>query len=833
MRLARTAVTVRADTMGKMSDLFAELQHALGDEFALERETSSTAIARVFIARERICNRSVLVSVLAPAAVGDLDFDRFVSAAERTAALDHPGIIPPLALGAAAGLPYIITPYVPGVTLRTRLTEKPPLALEEIVAVLRDVAIALDYAHARAAIHFQITPDQILLSQKAARLSDFGIEHDLASAQQVQPAALPRLTGSRACLAPEQFSGSPTPDHQADFFALGCVAYEMLTGAPPFDRDAALAAGQAPLDVDPPPIALTRRDVPATLARLVMRCLSIDPANRPATAANIVQLLETVDVSERAIAERALTPAYVPTITRQVTAQQPVQSAPTVRQRLNIRRVAPIAAAAVVGLSLLGWAIRRPQASEEAAPPPPPRPTVIEQSVVVLPMVVAGGDGGARELGLGLSDELARGIARSGARVIGRLSAAVLRDRSLDPRRAARELGAASVLAGTLTVTGDTVRLSVSLNSASDAQVRWSQDYVLATADLFSVTNDIAARVAAAARGAAVDTGTIVLATETRDPLAHLLVLQGFGRLQQLRSDALAQAMASFEQAIARDPSYARAHAGLALATVLAAPVTGAPGVLSQDRAIASATRAIAIDSTLAEAHQALAFARLGRGENRDAERSFRRSLALDSTLALGWSGFGLLANHIGDFAAARSRLARARRLDPALRQIDAWTAQVALGEGKPDRAELETRSVLAADSTAVFALSVRVDALIALDRAADAVALLDRGGAGEAAVVSEQRAMLAYACARAGQKDRARELMLAMRDASGGVLPAMATLAATLAALGDVDSAVSLLGKAAARRDPTLVLFSRGGRFETLSRDVRGADVFAGLDRW
>lgn len=305
-------------------DLFVALQAALGDEYALEREQASTAVARVFIARERIFNRAVLVTVLSADAIGELDFERFVTAAERTAGLNHPGIVPPLAIGAAAGLQYVITPYVPGVTLRTRLAEQPPLTLEEIVSVLRDLAGALDYAHTNGASHLDITADHILLSPKAALVTDFGIARDIALSQQDGASGVRHLQGSLDYRGPEQLADGTVPDHRADLFAWGCAAYEMLTGMPAFARDAMVRNGGAMIDDDPAPITLVRRDVPPTLVRLIMRCLSTSAEDRPASAANLLQVLQTVDVSERAIAERSLTPAFMPAVGRKTTGVQPV-----------------------------------------------------------------------------------------------------------------------------------------------------------------------------------------------------------------------------------------------------------------------------------------------------------------------------------------------------------------------------------------------------------------------------------------------------------------------------------------------------------------------------
>ena len=164
-----------------MSDLLAQLQASLGDEYALERELPANGPSRLFIARERIFNRAILIKVLSPEHTVGLDFERFSTDVEAVAAIDHPSIVPPLMLGVAAGLPYIITPYVPGVTLRERLAERPSLTLEEIVSVLRNVAESLQAAHAKQVLHFDVNPGTILLSQRAALLTDLGTVRALNS----------------------------------------------------------------------------------------------------------------------------------------------------------------------------------------------------------------------------------------------------------------------------------------------------------------------------------------------------------------------------------------------------------------------------------------------------------------------------------------------------------------------------------------------------------------------------------------------------------------------------------------------------------------------------
>lgn len=817
-----------------MSDLLTELQQTLGEEYALERETERTATARQFIARERIFNRAVLITVLDATFVGDLDFERFFTAAERTAGLDHPGIVPPLALGAAAGLPYIVTPYVPGVTLRARLCEQPPLSLEDVVGILRDLAVALEYAHGRGAMHLDISPDHILLSQQKARLTSFGIDRDLAGSQRDQ-AAVARSSGALAYRAPEQLRGEDV-DHRADLFAWGCAAYEMLTGMAPFARDGLASTAVAVIDDAPAPITLARRDVPSTLVRLVMRCLASDPRDRPASAANIVQVLQSVDVSERALAERTLTPAYVPAVPREPTGKQAaIPAAPEKVARWNARRIAPFAAAALAVFGIGGWMATRESVPAEKPLPPVVRPSRIAGSVVVLPVSMPGANAVETASGVGLGEEFARALAKEGAQVIGRLGAASLMQRGLDARAVARELGAESALTGTMAREGDSLRINMALLNVGDGAVRWTEGFTTASDALPQVGRIVAQRVSDVLRGAQ-RAGIEVDSTSARpagDPAARGLLLRGYASLHQLGITSVRDAATLFGQAADLDPSLAPAHAAFALATAIA-PVFGALDAQPAfDRAMPAITRARALDSNSVDAQEAQAFVHLGRAENRAAESAFKRALGRDSTRALTWSGYALLASRVGDHAAARIRLARARRLEPTSLPIRAWLAQVALAEGKLDEAERESRAVIVADSTVLVALLVRADALIALGRAADAVSMLEASAAVARDASPELQSMLAYSHAAAGNVDRARELMLAMRDASGGALPPSGTLAATLASLGDVDSAIGILDRATARRDPAVVQFGSSGRFSVLRKDPRGAAILTSLERW
>src|SRR5207244_1223968 len=156
--------------------------------------------------------------------------------------------------GEVDGLPFYTMPYVEGESVRARLV-RGPLPVADVVSILRDVTRGLAYAHERGVIHRDIKPDNVLLSGGTAVVTDFGIAKALAAAQRgggerTSP-FLGSLTtvgtalGTPAYMAPEQAAADPDTDHRADFYALGCMAYEMLTGRHPFEartRQALLAA---------------------------------------------------------------------------------------------------------------------------------------------------------------------------------------------------------------------------------------------------------------------------------------------------------------------------------------------------------------------------------------------------------------------------------------------------------------------------------------------------------------------------------------------------------------------------------------------------------------
>ncbi len=280
-------------------DLRAQLQTHLGDAFRIERELGGGGMSRVFLASEVRLNRRVAIKVLSPELAQGLNAERFEREILLSASLQQANIVPVLAAGDVAGLPYFTMPFVDGESLRSRLTGA-GLPIDDVVTILRDVSKALAYAHARGIVHRDIKPDNVLLSGGTAVVTDFGIAKALAASKVGGTVPGGTLTqvgtsiGTPPYMAPEQIAGDPNVDHRVDLYALGCMAFEMLTGRTPFGDLAPQRILAAHLSQAPTAVESLRPDCPPTLALLVARLLEKDPADRVASAAEVVQVLGAV-----------------------------------------------------------------------------------------------------------------------------------------------------------------------------------------------------------------------------------------------------------------------------------------------------------------------------------------------------------------------------------------------------------------------------------------------------------------------------------------------------------------------------------------------------------
>jgi eukaryotic-like serine/threonine-protein kinase len=276
-------------------ELREQLQVHLGTSYTLERELGGGGMSRVFLAHEVRLGRTVVVKVLPPQMAAGVSVDRFEREIQLAAKLQHPHIVPLLTAGSAGDLLYYIMPHIEGESLRGRLMRDHELPVGETVRILHDVVDALAYAHAHGIVHRDIKPDNVLLSGKHALVTDFGVAKAVAdSTGKTALTSLGVALGTPAYMAPEQAAADPQVDHRADLYAVGTLAYEMLTGRPPFTGTSPQAVLAAQITRSPEPITNERASVPPALAALVMRCLEKKPADRLQAAEELLGQLEAV-----------------------------------------------------------------------------------------------------------------------------------------------------------------------------------------------------------------------------------------------------------------------------------------------------------------------------------------------------------------------------------------------------------------------------------------------------------------------------------------------------------------------------------------------------------
>jgi serine/threonine-protein kinase len=693
---------------GPATDVPAALRTALAGHYDVEREVGHGGTATVYLAHDRRHGRPVALKLFDPVLGAAMSTERFLHEIRVTAGLTHPHILPLDESCEAGGLLFAVMPDVVGDTLRERLAREGALAPAAALRLVREVASALAYAHRRGIVHRDIKPANILIEDGHAVVADFGIARAVSRAREPREAGAPRhasadapgdetgtLTGAGTALgtpaymAPEQARGDAVVDHRADLYALGVVAYEALAGTHPFGRRTPAELVAAHRDESPPSLDARRPDVPPAFAALVMRCLEKDPAARPQSAAEVVAALDAV--------------------------RSGVDAAGTAPPRMATWKVVSLAAAVVAlvaaggVLATRGWTAGRQAVATPDAASDTREPSAI-RTVAVLPFVNTSGVATDNYFSDGLTDELAHALAQlPGVRVAGRTSSYSFQGKAVGAREIGRALDVGALVAGAVRRAGDRMRVTTQLVSTADGKVLWDSVYESRASDVFAVQDEFTRAIVAALAPSLGDHGADTVAPNaqrgTTDQEAYDLYLKGRYFWLQRGAANVTHAISYFQQAIRRDATFARAHAGLAMAYAVLPDYIPDPADTLSTLAMASARRAVALDSTLADAQLALGIALDLRLRFRDALARYRAGLALEpsSETVHHWLGFSLL--NLGHTDEALVELRRATQLDPLATAPASALATALLFARRFPEAEDASRRALTLDSTYAFAI--------------------------------------------------------------------------------------------------------------------------------
>ncbi|MES2521407.1 MAG: protein kinase [Gemmatimonadota bacterium] len=262
-------------------DLQSRLSEALAGQYRIERTLGQGGMGTVFLARDETLDRLVAIKVISPEVGTSSEVrQRFLQEARTVARLRHPNIVAVFAAGEAGGLLYFVMEYVPGESLRERLNRESKFSVDDAIPVLRDLALALDYAHAGGIVHRDVKPENVLLDGESGRamLMDFGVARALANEGRLTGTGF--VLGSPRYMSPEQASGDDNLDGRSDLYSLGLIAYEMFTGAPAVEAATAASVLVKHLTERPTPLRDVVREVPEDVAAAVNRLLEKSPDAR-------------------------------------------------------------------------------------------------------------------------------------------------------------------------------------------------------------------------------------------------------------------------------------------------------------------------------------------------------------------------------------------------------------------------------------------------------------------------------------------------------------------------------------------------------------------------
>jgi serine/threonine-protein kinase len=289
------------------AELSARLAQALAPAYELDQELGRGGMAIVYCARDTRLKRRVAVKLLPPDLAFRADIrSRFLREAETAAQLSHPNIVPIFSVDERDGLVYFVMAYVQGGTLGDRLRRQGALPIEEARRMLRELSDALGYAHRVGVVHRDIKPDNILLDADTGRamVTDFGIARAATGTEGTRLTATGAALGTPAYMSPEQCSGDRDIDGRSDLYSLGAMAYQMLTGEPPFAGASTPAIMVKHVTEAPKPLRDRRAEIPQDLEWIVLKLLSKDPADRFATGEDVVAALDGAPVAPQPIPAR-------------------------------------------------------------------------------------------------------------------------------------------------------------------------------------------------------------------------------------------------------------------------------------------------------------------------------------------------------------------------------------------------------------------------------------------------------------------------------------------------------------------------------------------------
>ena len=721
-------------------------------------------MGEVYVAEDGKLKRRVALKVLPEEVARDpVRLDRFQREAESIAALNHPNIVTIYSIEEADGIRFLTMELVEGETL-IQLIPSDGMDVESFLRFSAPVAEALSAAHEKGIIHRDLKPGNIMVSHGGRiKVLDFGLAKLMRDDSDPDSSRMETRahTEDGIVLGTMPYM-SPEQiqgkrlDHRSDIFSLGIIFYEMITGRRPFHGETSAELISSIMRDTPGPVGDLKAGTPEHLERIIRRCLMKDPRDRYQTARDVYNELRDLNAS-------------------------------------NGSSTRPASSSASGG-----------------------------NSIAVLPFTNMSADDENEYFCDGLAEELLNALAKiEDLKVAARTSSFSFKNKNADAGQIGKVLHVKTILEGSVRKSGNRLRITAQLINAADGYHLWSERYDREMKDIFDVQDEITLAVVDALKvklfGEEQDA---VLKRHTRNPEAHEFYLRGLFYFNRFTPDDFQKASESFRRAIAIDPRYASAYAGLADAYTELSFFSFSPSE-TMPKAREAANKALELDDRLGEAHNSLAIIKMYFDwDYAGAEQEFKRAIALNPGSALIHMWYGWYLGLMGRFDESFKEMQGAQERDPLSAANNSGIGIVFHWSRQPERAIEQFRKVLELNPNYLIARSFLAEAYEQKGDFVSAIATIEKIQQSETDPLT--LSTVGYVYAKSGDRHKALEILNEFVKRSNQEYVPAFSFAQIYAGLGDNEQALAWLDKACNERAVWIPFLKVDLKFDPLRSDPR-----------
>jgi len=555
--------------------------------------------------------------------VNEAEKARFLHEAKAAAALNHPNACSIYRIDEHEGQQFIEMEYVDGVTLRHKAASS-PLKESEAIAYAIQIGEALQEAHSKGIVHRDVKAENIMLNAKnQIKVMDFGLAKLKGSLKLTKESS---TVGTLAYMAPEQIQGGEA-DARSDIFSFGVVLFEMLTGQMPFRGEHDAAIMYSILNEEPDSVLKYRSDLQGDLERIIRRALEKDPGDRYQHIDDMLSELRRLQKQTSRISRP------VESQTTGATGTLPELKTANKQGKTKV-----LYGSIAIGLVILAGAVYYFTSESSSS----------FDSLAVLPFVNSGGDPTTEYLSDGMTESIINSLTRiPQLRVVPRSTVFRFKGKDVDPQEVGTSLNVSAVLAGRVLQRDNELNIQLDLIDIRTQSQVWGKQYRRDVNDVIplqeEIVSDVSERLQLSLSG---QTRESLAKRITDNPEAFKLYLQGRYFWQKRKGAELYKAIDYFNQAIALDPGFALAYAGLADCYVLLEQYAGQPWRENAPLAENAVRKALELDRSLGEAHVTLAFIRGAAWDWEGAEKEYRTAIELSPNYPTVYHWYGLMQGH-------------------------------------------------------------------------------------------------------------------------------------------------------------------------------------------